>query len=113
MKMLVVVSLGSDEAKHKVLKAVKDLKISGIAVKTSGLIDSVLQSDVDPIPHFGFFRHLVDSKSVANDLVLLIVEKDELSSVKEAIKNSCANMQSGTVGKMFAIEIAEFVEDII
>ena len=112
MKMLVVMSLASDEAKHKVLKAIKDIHIPGIAIQTA-LMDSVLQSDVDPIPHFGFFRHLVNSKSVANDLVFLIIEKDELSSVKEVIKNSCADLQSGTVGKMFAIEIADFEENIV
>ena len=93
MKMLVVMSLRSDEAKGKVLKAMADMHIRGIAVQTAGLIDSVLHSDVDPIPHFGFLRNMVDSKSVANDLVFLIIEKDELSGVKEVIKTSCADMK--------------------
>ncbi len=113
MKVLLVVSPTSDEAKNKILKAVAKYELPGIVMPTQSLANSFLRNEDEPVPVFGGLRNIVEAKENIDltTSIFVIINKESLWEVKAAIKGSCADLTE-SAGSMFAVELFDYEESI-
>lgn len=110
MKEIFVVASNSEAAKTKILEALNKEHMPGFVLPTINLKQSRLSSDVEPLPEFGVFRHLISHETDTTSLVMLLIDVTEREEVKKIIRNALSDMDTMPSGTMFSFAAETYEE---